>query len=262
MIAPAFGTELKDWRGRRRVSQLDLGLAADVSARHVSFLETGRAAPSREMVLRLAEALEVPLADRNGLLRAAGFAPLFPSHEDDAAAVAPLNGAVDWLLERHAPYPGFAIDRHWNLVRANAPATAMLAGVGLSLDGRANLIEAFLTEDRLRAATVNLGEVLDMTLARLKTENAKLGGDPVLTDFIGRLEADPDRRAYRSDTTAPFPAVIAASYRIGDVTFSVFSTIAQFGTVHDVGYADLRIELLFPADAETEALLKGMGGAS
>jgi transcriptional regulator with XRE-family HTH domain len=122
MNPSVFGTELKDWRGRRRVSQLDLGLAAEVSARHVSFLETGRAAPSRTMVLRLAEALEVPLSDRNSLLRAAGFAPLFPSHGDDEAAVAPLSQAVDWLLDRHAPYPAFAIDRHWNLKRANAPA--------------------------------------------------------------------------------------------------------------------------------------------
>lgn len=260
MTAPAFGVELKDWRGRRRVSQLDLGLAAEVSARHVSFLETGRASPSRTMVLRLAEALEVPLIERNGLLRAAGFAPLYPAHGEGEAAVAPLSQAVDWLLGRHAAYPGFAIDRHWNLKRANPLAAAMLAGVGLDLRQGANLIEAFLTEGTLRAAVVNLGEVLDMTLARLRTENAELGGDRVLAGYIARLDADPARRSFADEGGGLLPAVIAARYRIGGQVLSVFSTVAQFGTVRDVGYADLRIELLFPADAETAAALQAMGG--
>jgi transcriptional regulator with XRE-family HTH domain len=257
MAALAFGSELKDWRGRRRVSQLDLGLAADVSARHVSFLETGRATPSRAMVLRLAEALEVPRSERNGLLRAAGFAPLYPAHGVGDAAVAPLAQAVDWLLDRHAPYPGFAIDRHWNLKRANAPAAAMLAGVGLDLARGANLVDAFLDVAVLRDAVVNLGEVLDMTMSRLKTENAELGGDAVLAGYIARLEADPARRSFADDTGALLPAVIAAKYRLGGRIMSVFSTIAQFGTAHDIGFADLRIELLFPADAETAAAFKG-----
>lgn len=258
MAALAFGSELKDWRGRRRVSQLDLGLAADVSARHVSFLETGRATPSRAMVLRLAEALEIPRSKRNGLLRAAGFAPLYPAHGDGDAAVAPLAQAVDWLLDRHAPYPGFAIDRHWNLKRANAPAAAMLAAVGLELAKGANLVDAFLDVAALRDAVVNLGEVLDMTMSRLRTENAELGGDAVLAGYIARLEADPARRSFADDTGSLLPAVIAARYRLGGQIVSVFSTIAQFGTVHDIGFVDLRIELLFPADAETAAAFKGM----
>jgi hypothetical protein len=211
------------------------------------------------MVLRLAEALEVPLAERNGLLRAAGFAPLYSAHREGDAAVAPLSQAVDWLLDRHAPYPGFAIDRHWNLKRANAPAAAMLGGVGLDLGHGANLVEAFLSEGVLRDAVVNLGEVLDMTLARLRTENAELGGDPVLAGYIGRLEADEARRSFVGDAGGPLPTVIAARYRLGGQVFSVFSTIAQFGTVRDIGYADLRIELLFPADEETAAALQAMG---
>ncbi len=123
----------------------------------------------------------------------------------------------------------------------------------------ANLIEAFLSEGTLRSAVVNLGAVLDMTLARLRVEQTELGGDPVLADFIRRLEADEARRAAVEESSGPLPAVIASSYRLGGQVFSVFSTIAQFGTVYDVGYADLRIELLFPADAATAAMLKATG---
>ena len=124
-MADAFGNLIRDWRNQRRMSQLDLALAADVSARHISFLETGRSQPSRGMVLALSESLGVPRATRNVLLNAAGFAQAYRARDLDDEDMAPVREAMDWMLERHAPYPAFAFDRHWRLVRLNSVSTAL-----------------------------------------------------------------------------------------------------------------------------------------
>jgi transcriptional regulator with XRE-family HTH domain len=125
----SIGDHLREWRQRRRLSQMDLALDAEISTRHLSFLETGRARPSRDMVLRLAERLEVPLRERNVLLLAAGFAPVFGERRLDDPALAPARAAVDLVLKGHEPYPAVAIDRHWTLVAANAAIPPLLAGV-------------------------------------------------------------------------------------------------------------------------------------
>lgn len=246
-----FGALLKDWRGQRRMSQLDLGLAANVSARHISFLETGRARPSRSMVLQLTESLEVPRAARNALLNAAGFSPAYRSRDLDEADMAHVRAAVDWTLERHDPFPAFGVDRHWRLVAANQSARAMLGGLGLDVGD--SMLDAFVESEALRAVVDNWAEVARHVITRLRTESAHLGGDAVLdqaADALAREAGDSDL-----DTPGTLPAVIPTRYRTNGVVLSFFSTIAQFGSAEDIALADLKIEFLFPADDATRDIL-------
>ncbi|MEO0973664.1 MAG: helix-turn-helix domain-containing protein, partial [Pseudomonadota bacterium] len=243
-MAESFGVMLRTWRGQRRLSQLELGLAANVSARHISFLETGRARPSKSMVLALSETLGVPRAKRNALLTAAGFAQAYSARSLEAQEMAFVNAAMDWTLERHAPFPALAFDRHWHVVKANAVATAMLAPMGIQAGD--SLLEAFLSAGPFAELLENHDEVARHMIARLKTESAHIGGDEVLDQAARDLAATLD------DPSDPapegLPAVIPARYRMGDTVLSLFSTIAQFGSTEDIALADLKIELMFPAD--------------
>jgi transcriptional regulator with XRE-family HTH domain len=244
-----FGDLLKDWRTQRRLSQLDLGLAANVSARHISFLETGRAKPSRSMVLQLSETMQMPRPARNTLLNAAGFTDAYHSRDLNAADMAPIRAAVTWTLHRHDPLPAIALDRHWTVVNANTSATNLLAAVGFATGD--SLLEALTHASRLRDALANWPEVRRHFLARLRTENAQLGGDTVLDAAIAilaREDAEFDHNA--QDVLS---AVIPTRYRFGGAILSLFSTIAQFGTAEDIALADLKIELMFPADDVTRA---------
>ncbi|NJO38015.1 MAG: helix-turn-helix domain-containing protein [Rhizobiales bacterium] len=250
----SFGALLRTWRDRRHMSQLDLGLTANVSARHISFLETGRARPSRTMVLMLGEVLEVPRTSRNALLHAAGFAPAYRSRKWSDDDMAPVRDAVDWTLARHDPYPAFALDRHWVLVNANRSATALLGGLGLDL-GR-SLVDLFTDVDLTRALFVNWHEVMHHMLARLRTESLHLGGDEILDRAADKVGA-----ALGGSSSVPagtLAAVIPARYRANGMTLSFLSTIAQFGTAEDIALADLKIEMLFPADEATRQMLVTM----
>jgi len=249
-MAHAFGPVLKEWRGRRRVSQLELSLSADVSARHIAFLETGRARPSRAMVMHLGEALDMPRTERNRMLDAAGFRPAFSARKLDGDGMEPVRRAIDRVIERHDPYPAFVIDRHWNIVTANQTGATLLAAFGLAVGG--SMLTAMLEPGRAAALIENWPEVC----ARLRTESAHLGGDPILDQAATALARDP---ALTRTHPADMPAVIPARYKLGGQVFSVFTTIAQFGTAEDIALADLRIELLFPADEETRLALEGMG---
>ena len=251
-----FGPALREWRQQRRMSQLDLGLSANVSARHISFLETGRARPSRSMVLQLCEELEVPRAARNRLLTAAGLAPAYGARGLSEDEMAPVRDAVDWMLQRHVPYPGMALDRHWHLVSLNTPAARLLGPLGLGAG--ASLLEALAGHDGLRAAIANLDEVIRHTITRLRTESAHLGGDPVLDAAVARFAAEvgPEGRG----EMGVMPPVIPTRYRMGEVELALFSTLAQFGTAEDVALAELKIELMFPADETTRRLLEAAAG--
>lgn len=245
----SFADLLRRWRGARRVSQLELALRANVSARHLSFLESGRARPSRGMVLNLAGALDVPLAERNGLLGAAGFAPAYRARTAGDDALQLPEAALAWMLDRHAPYPGLALDRHWRIVRLNAPTQRLLAAAGLGVGD--SLLEAVGSDGPLRPLIANWSEVALYMARRLQTESAHYGGDPVLEAYRQQIAAD-----VPTANNLPAAAILPIMYQLGGERFAFFSTIAHFGGAEDIALDDLRIELMFPADEPTAAALQ------
>ena len=250
-MAETFGALLKTWRGQRRMSQLDLGLAANVSARHISFLETGRARPSRTMVLTLSETLGVPRGKRNALLTAAGFAQAYTARSLDAADMEPVRAAMDWTLERHAPFPAMAFDRHWRIVRLNPVSEALLSAMNLGKGD--SLLDAFFAGGPFSEALENRDEIARHMVTRLRTESAHLGGDPILDAAVEKLVESLGEDAEHAAGT--LPAVIPARFRSNGVVLAFFSTISQFGSTEDIALADLKIELMFPADEFTRSAL-------
>lgn len=253
-----FGTSLKQWRGRRRMSQMDLGLSANISARHISFLETGRSRPSQSMVMMLCDTLDMPVSARNAFLMSAGFAPVYKKRDLSSDDMTHIRAAVSWTLQNHDPYPAFALDRHWNVVKTNRAAALMLGGAGLS-EG-SNLLEALLDDEVMGQVIENHAEVLRAMYIRLRTENEHLGGDEVLDEAIEgigqKLEMLDDGQNILKDGEGP--AVIPAVYKMGDQRMSFFSTIAQFGSTEDIALSELKIEMLFPTDEATKKMLEAM----
>lgn len=251
-MSNTFGRELRRWRDLRRVSQLQLSLETGVSPRHLSFLESGRARPSRAMVLRLAEHLDVPREARNTLLGAAGFAAAWRRRAPDDAELAPLTAALRRILDRHAPFPALAFDRRWRITDANGPALRLFGAFGLGPG--ASLLEAMLDDQGLGAAIENLAEVARETAGRLRAELAHFGPDPELEAFAARF------MALAADAAGdPGDAVVTpVRVRAGEVTLSFLSTLAQFGSANDIALADMRIELFFPIDAATERVLEAL----
>ncbi|KPA22772.1 Helix-turn-helix domain protein [Shimia sp. SK013] len=249
-----FGAALKEWRSARRISQLDLGLSAGVSSRHISFLETGRSRPSRGMVLRLCDELDVPMAQRNRMLTAAGLSPAYAERELSEEDMAPMRAAVDWTLARHDPYPAMAIDRHWRLVSANRSCTTLLAGLGAK-EGD-SLLDMMIGNPVMRQALENYDEVARHMLARLRVEAAHFGHDDVLEAAIAGFEGIVGGAGATVDGIRP--AVIPATYVLGGMRLTLFSTISQFGSAEDIALSELRIEMMFPADDETRMALEMM----
>lgn len=252
----AFGDVLRQWRNQRRISQLDLGLAANVSARHISFLETGRSRPSRSMVRLLCDSLELPIAARNSFLTAAGYAPAYRRRGLEDDDMAQIRAAVDWMLDRHDPFPAMALDKHWRIVRANRSAGFLLMGAGLG-EGD-SLLESMLDREKMSGVLENWNEVMTHMVVRLRTESAHLGGDPVLDEAVERLV--PQLGSGQGGHEGTLPAIIPARYRAGDMVMSLFSTIAQFGSAEDIALSELKIEMMFPADEATRGVLVGMAG--
>ena len=246
----SFPQSLKTWRQARRFSQLDLALEAEVSARHISFLETGRARPSRNMIGRLGDALQLPLDARNQMLNHAGFAPRYPGRAWSHADMAPIREAVGYMLDRHAPYPAMAIDRVWRIQRMNRPAATLF---GLFGAGEGDSLLALLTSDNLPSLVENWPDVAYHATQRLRTESVAQGGVPELDAAIEKLAQVPPPQ------TVSASPVVPTILKTPDLRIAMFSTIAQFGTPEDVLLEDLRIELYFPADRESKNLLQGMG---
>ena len=262
-MSTTFGAALRDWRTRRRFSQLQLAAEADVSQRHVSFLETGRARPSREMVVHLATVLEVPKREQNGLLIAAGFAPLYRETRLDEPAMAQIRHVLEFLLQAHEPYPAIVVDRHWNAVMSNEASsrlmTSMLDPATAPVTEGLNLIRLSLHPGGARKFTVNWVELATSIMERLRREAAERPNDRILQDLVAEAEAyegiaDLPRRLgpTGSDLLVPF------HYRAGDVELRLFGTIATIGAPYDITVEELRLETFFPADAETEAALHAM----
>ncbi len=250
-MTSAFGNILRDWRKQRRMSQLDLGLDANVSARHISFIEQGRSKPSREMVLNLTQCLQMPKAQTNQAFLAAGFAPAFQQHANNNTDLAQIHSAINIMLKNHMPYPAIVMDNHWNIINANECAQTLLDQTGFA--GQTNLIEALISDSPATSSIENWHEAVGLILQRLKVEVFQLGQDEVLSDLIVQLENHIDAHSKQPLQIDFTQAVIPTRFRIGDQIVSVFSTLAQFGTVFDIALADLKIELMFPADDETEA---------
>jgi transcriptional regulator with XRE-family HTH domain len=259
--APGVGDLLRDWRRRRRLSQLDVSLDAAVSARHLSFVETGRSKPSRELVLHLAEHLDVPLRDRNALLLAAGYAPAYSETPLDDETMAPVRAALDKILAGHAPFPAVIVDRRWDLVSANAPALALL-GDGVApelLEPPANAMRVCLHPDGLAPRIVNLPEFGAHLLTRLTRQSA-LAPDLGLSELIEELRGYPGVERNGRVATEPADLLFAPlRLRALGTELSFFSTLATFGTALDITVAELAIESFFPADPETEAALRDLG---
>jgi transcriptional regulator with XRE-family HTH domain len=247
---PGVGPLLRDWRRRRRLSQLDLALEAGVSARHLSFVETGRSRPSADMVLQLADQLEVPLRNRNQLLLAAGHAPVFEQHALEDPEMEPVRRAIDLILEGHDPYPAVVIDHAWEMLGANRAVALLTGGVAPDLlEPPVNVLRVSLHPDGVAPRIANLGEWRGHLLERLERQIA-LTGDPALATLLDEVSAypGPDRGAHRGGE--PEIAVpLRLSTDLGELSF--ISTVATFGTAVEVTASELSIESFFPADGTT-----------
>jgi transcriptional regulator with XRE-family HTH domain len=253
------GDLLRGWRHRRRLSQLDLAIEAEVSARHLSFVETGRATPSRELLLHLAEHLEVPLRERNGLLLAAGYAPVYRETSLDDDAMTPVRDALGQLLAGHAPYPAVVVDQRWNLVSGNEPANTVLTeGVARHLlRPPVNTLRVSLHPEGLAPRIANLAEYSAHLITRLQRQ-AAVAGDSELTALVDELRGYPgvgDPSATPDPVELLFVPLRLRAGGTGGGELRFFSTIATFGTALDITLAELAIESFFPADAETAAAL-------
>jgi transcriptional regulator with XRE-family HTH domain len=254
---PPVGTLLRDWRQRRRLSQLDLALDAGVSARHLSFVETGRSKPSSEMVLHLAEQLQVPLRERNQLLLAAGYAPVFGERALDDPDMQPVREAIELVLGGHEPYPALLVDQHWEMVAANRGVALITEGVAPDLlEPPVNALRVALHPEGMAPRILNLAEWRAHLLDRLARQIA-VTGDPALTTLYQELSSYP-APALESNGGHSVANDIVVSLRLdgGGRELSFFSTVTTFGTAVDITVAELAIESFFPADAATAEHLR------
>ncbi|WP_019142295.1 helix-turn-helix domain-containing protein [Noviherbaspirillum massiliense] len=255
-----IGELLREWRQRRRLSQLDLAYEADISPRHMSFLETGRSQPSREMLLRLAERLDIPLRERNALLHAAGYAPVYPERPLADPALNAVRKAIDLILAGHAPYPALAVDRHWTLVTANEAVPPLMAQADPALlQAPVNVLRLSLHPKGLAPHIANLAEWRAHLLDRLRRQ-VEATADPVLIELLRELSAypAPDGQAFGPVTVEPH-AGVAVPFQLKTEAgiLSFFSTTMIFGTPVDITLSELAIESFFPADSATAAALAG-----
>jgi transcriptional regulator with XRE-family HTH domain len=250
----AVGVLLREWRRRRHLSQLGLACEAEISARHLSFLETGRSLPSREMVLRLAKQLNVPLRERNSLLVAAGFAPIFRERAWDDPTLQAARKVIDLVLAGHESYPALALDRHWNLVASNRTIPLLLTGVEPSLlSPPINVLRLTLHPQGLANRIANLTQWRAHLLARLRRQ-IEVSGDPILADLLKELSSYPVKIGGKYDGLENIDyAGVAVPFQLAteDGILSFLSTTTVFGTPVDITLSELALESFFPADSTT-----------
>jgi transcriptional regulator with XRE-family HTH domain len=252
-VRPGVGDLLKAWRGKRRMSQFDLSLAAEVSTRHLSYVETGRSKPSRQFLLHVAEHLDVPLRARNDLLVAAGYAPVYGETNLDDPAMAEVRQALDLVLAKQEPYPALVVDRLWNLVMANAGAALLFEGIDPRFLERPNVLRACLHPEGLAPRIDDFEVFSGHILSRLRRQMA-LTGDEQLTALYDELAALPDVATAEPFTDHP-GLVLPVRIRTSRGQLSFFTTAATFGTAADVTLSELTVESFFPADEATRRLL-------
>jgi transcriptional regulator with XRE-family HTH domain len=264
--AGALGRLLKEWRGRRGYSQLDLALAARTTQRHLSFIESGRAVPSRDMVMRLAATMNLPLRQQNALLLAAGYAPAWGERDLTAPGLAVVNRALDYMLAQHEPFPAFVVDRRWNLLRANRGAVRLVE----FLTGPApaepasepvNLAIALMSSDGLRTVIANWPEVALHFLRGVQVD-ANADGTQETRALLTKLLALPDVATLTEAMSLEeeHPPVLPIHFRRGETSVRLFTTIATLGTPRDVTLEEVRIEFFFPMDDTTESICRAWVG--
>jgi transcriptional regulator with XRE-family HTH domain len=250
-VRPPVGVLLRGWRDRRSISQLDLAIQAGVSARHVSFVETGRSRPSRELLLRLAEELNVPLRERNPILLAAGYAPAYPARRLEDDEMAPVRAALEKILAGYQPYPAAVVDRGWNLVAANPSIQVLIAAADPALlEPPVNVLRLSLHPSGLAGSIRNLAQWRGHILGRLARE-AAVTGDRELTALHQELLGYPGGE----EPTGADQLAVPLRIGVGTRELALISTVTTFGTAVDVTLAELSIEAFLPADAATASAL-------
>jgi len=264
---PDVGQLIRDWRQLRRLSQLDLALEAEISQKHLSFVESGRSQPSRDMVLLLAEHLGVPLRERNALLLAAGYAPVFLERALEDPGLQAAKAAIDLVLKGHEPYPALAVDRHWTLLAANGAVTRLLGLVAEPdlLRPPVNVLRLSLHPGGLAPAIVNLVEWRSHLVARLR-QQIRATADPVLAELLAELlcypaPGAPGGKGHAEPEGEP-AIVVPLRLRLGASILSLISTTTVFGTPVDITLSELALETFFPADPATMQALHAMANSA
>lgn len=258
-----FGERLRHWRQRRRLSQLDLAHVADVSTRHLSYVETGRASPSRDMVLRLVDRLEVPLRERNALLEAAGYAPMYRERPLDAPDMASARAAVSRILECHEPWPALAMDRHWNLVMANRLVPLLMVGASPRLlEGPINVLRLSLHPEGLAPRIANLRQWREHLFERLR-QQIHATGDEALAALLAELKAYPE--SFGNDAGVlpgeHHGVLMPFQFNTGHGVLNLVSTTTVFGSPVDITLQELALETFFPGDEASAELLRQLASA-
>ena len=256
--SPGVGALLREWRQRRHLSQLDLAGEAEISTRHLSFIETGRSSPSRDMLLRLAERLDLPLRARNQLFNTAGYATPYPERPLDAPELNVARLAMQAVLAAHAPYPALAIDRNWTLMASNDAVTPLLAGVAeFLLAAPVNVLRLSLHPEGLAPRIDNLGEWRAHLLSRLQQQIDR-SGDATLETLFRELAAYPFRASQtRSSDLGSIAVPLRLRVEGQQAPLSLISTTTVFGTPLDITVSELALECFYPADEQTRSFLTG-----
>jgi transcriptional regulator with XRE-family HTH domain len=259
-VTPQVGTLLREWRQRRRLTQLDLALDADISPRHLSFVETGRSQPSREMLLHLSEELEIPLRERNALLVSAGFAPMYRERGLDDAALAAAREAIGVVLEAQKPFPAFALDRHWNIAASNSALQELYEGVDPELMQRpVNGLRLTLHPRGMAPRIANLAEWRAHLLSRLRRQ-VEITGDKILEGLLEEVASYKNSESnFNPQNNLEQSVLVPLKIHTSLGLLSFLSTTTVFGTPTEVTLSELAIEMFFPADAATARAVRKAG---
>ncbi len=253
-----FSATLKKWRNYKKLSQLDLSLEANISQRHISFLESGRSRPGRDIILQLAEALDMPLRDRNQLLISAGFSPIYNERKLSDSAMNSINNALTMMLTHHEPFPALVVDRNWNLHMANQATNKLLSLIGtpdesLFNEDKLNVYRLTFSEKGFRPFISNWTEIANPLLLRLQREVNADPDNQFLAELFNEMQTQADTCQYSgSDIAATIAPVLSVHIQIQNLELKLFSMVSAFGTALDVTASELKVETFFPADEATK----------